>query len=434
MRSRHSFVRKFITGVIGAFCVCASANDLAPDVVLTARALNTNRKLITHLPLYTCLETITRNQPGKKKSNAARQDVVQVDVGVGTTEEMYSWPGDASFSPKDLPSLVGHGMLSTGLFHTFVENIFGAGQGIVKTAGAANMDGITALHFTYTVPSLESKWAVNWLGAKGAVGQQGEFWVDPSTLTLLQMDTTAVDIPYTLPLQSLSVSMRYRVQPNGEEEVLLPQSAHVEAIERNGIRHYEQVEFSHCHVFAAESGLSNATQDLTQTLTRYEQQRGILPAGLVLQLDLDTVVQPGEATVGKSIYAVLRDPVKLQGQPEIPHGAIVKGHVREFLKMQDPPNTFIVGLEFDELTWAGRSVAFLANMTSVQPIEGIEFALFKGQSRTVDTAAGRGSISLTTRTWAAAIPGVANFFLQGRGRNLPKGLRMTWRTAEMAHR
>jgi hypothetical protein len=48
MRSRHGFVRKFITGVIGAFCFCASANDLAPDVVLTAHALNTNRKLITH--------------------------------------------------------------------------------------------------------------------------------------------------------------------------------------------------------------------------------------------------------------------------------------------------------------------------------------------------------------------------------------------------
>jgi hypothetical protein len=409
------------------------AADLPPDVLLTARVLYVNRKLVTRLPLYTCLETITRDQPAKKNRASSKQDIVQVDVGVGAHDEMYSWPGDNSFSSKDVTALVGHGLLATGLFHSFVEDIFGNNHGVMRAAGEGSIDGRKALHFTYTVPSLESRWNVNWLGTTGVVGERGEFWVDPLNFTLLRLDVRAIDIPSSLPLQSLTVSIRHRIQVSGEEQVLLPQSAKLEAIDRDGLHYNDDVEFSHCHVFAAESSLSTTVEDLTQAVTRYEAQREILPAGLTVPVELHTPIRPDLAVVGGPVYAILREPVKMRNQPDIPRGARLKGRIREFEKMDDPPNTFLVGLEFDELAWPKHTAAFFATMTFVQPIPGIEFALFQGQSRTVNTAAGLGYTATTMRTWARTIPGVASFFLQGPGASLPKGLRMTWRTQNPAH-
>lgn len=47
------------------------AEDLPAGVLQTARAMNANRDLLKSLPLYTCLETISRSRSksGSRKSN-----------------------------------------------------------------------------------------------------------------------------------------------------------------------------------------------------------------------------------------------------------------------------------------------------------------------------------------------------------------------------
>ncbi|HEX4232531.1 MAG TPA: hypothetical protein VHZ07_27975 [Bryobacteraceae bacterium] len=102
----------------------ATSEDLSPDTLLVIHTLLANRKLLNQLSQYTCLETIDRSRPATKRHKPQKQDVIQLDVGVGAHQEIYSWPGDSSFSSKDLFSLVGHGMLANGLFESFAANLF----------------------------------------------------------------------------------------------------------------------------------------------------------------------------------------------------------------------------------------------------------------------------------------------------------------------
>src|SRR5690242_14289781 len=85
------------------------ADDLPSPVLETAHTLRHNRALLESLPAYTCLETITREQKGPKKRKPRALDVVQVDVGVGRNQEIYSWPGEKVFSSSDLAALIGQG-------------------------------------------------------------------------------------------------------------------------------------------------------------------------------------------------------------------------------------------------------------------------------------------------------------------------------------
>ena len=196
-----------VSSLVFAISVAISA-DLSPETLLVAHALLANRKLLSQLSQYTCLETIERSRPTTKRHKFEKQDVIQLDVGVGAHQEIFSWPGDAAFTSEDLGSLVGHGMLANGLFQSFAANLFIGDSGYVKAAGESIIDGRKAFHFTFTVPLLlQSRWEVNWMGARGWVGEEGEFWVDQSDLRLLRLDVAATNIQPTIPLQSLRLTI-----------------------------------------------------------------------------------------------------------------------------------------------------------------------------------------------------------------------------------
>lgn len=303
----------------------ATPDDLSPETLLVVHTLLANRKLLNQLSQYTCLETIERSRPTTKRHKPQKQDVVQLDVGVGAHQEIYSWPGDASFSSKDLFSLVGHGILASGLFESFAANLFIQDVGYVKAAGENIIDGKKAFHFTFTVPFLQTKWEVNWLGALGWVGEAGEFWVDKSDLTLLRLDVMATDIPLNVSLHSLTITIHYRLLPSGTGPVLIPEGAALTAIERNGTLYQEAIDFSHCRAFEAESNLAAATaepEDLTKVISRYEAQREVMPGGLVLGISLVAPVRAENTVVGNRVGAVLDAPVKTPTREVIPKGAL----------------------------------------------------------------------------------------------------------------
>jgi hypothetical protein len=414
----------------------ATCGDLTPDGLLVVHTLLANRKLLNQLSQYTCLETIDRSRPTTKRHKPQKQDVVQLDVGVGAHQEIYSWPGDSSFSSKDLFSLVGHGLLANGLFESFAANLFIGDVGYVKAAGENVIDGKKAFHFTFTVPLLlQSRWEVNWLGARGWVGEEGEFWVNESDLTLLRLDVTATDIPLNVPLQSLTITIHYRLLSSDTGQVLIPETAALTAMESNEMLHREAIDFSHCRAFEAESNLSATTpepDDLTKVIGRYEAEREIMPGGLVLGVSLETPVHANSTVVGDRVIAVLDAAVKTPMRETIPKGATLNGRVREFEKLEDPPNTFMVGLEFDELIWPGHTASFFASLLSLQSTPGVMPFLSSGREIRSGFGAFQGNQGVIKYTSPIAIPGVASFFLQGAGATLPKGFRTLWRTEDVA--
>ncbi len=414
------------------------AEDLPPEILLVAHTLQANGKMLKRLPQYTCLETISRSRPSRKGHKSEKQDVIQLDVGVGAHEELYSWPGDAAFSSKDVAALVGHGMLASGLFHSFAANLFVGDAGLVKAAGTSVVNGKKADRFTFSIPSLHKTWTVNWLGARGLVGEEGEFWVDESDLTLLRLDVTATDIPANIPLQSMKVTIQYRTLPSGEGRVLIPEEAGLKALEWNGTLNQEAVDFSHCRAFEAESSLvptGSTAEDLTKTVARYEAQREVLPGGLLFSIQLETPVKAGKTIVGDPITAVLESPVKTRTQEVIPKGAVLAGRVRRFESVDNPANSFILGLEFDEVTWPGHLAAFFGSLFSTQPLLGLDSSVTATEHvESVFSGVMHGDRTTVETVVPAAIPGVASFFLKGTATGLPKGFRMSWRTEEVKPR
>jgi hypothetical protein len=419
--------------LIISFSAASTYPDELPRSVLEmARAKQHNRDLLKRAPLYTCLETMSREQKTPRQRKPQRQDIVQVDVGIGARQEIYSWPGEQSFSSSDLGGLVGHGLLATGIFAAFARNIFVLDDAIVRPAGTDDLDGRKALHFTYSISSLQSSWNVNWLGAEGVVGESGEFWLDPASLTLLRLSVAATDFPPNLPLAAMTARITYQTVSIGSISALVPSAAQVVVTEINGTTHRDEIAFSQCRVFEADSKVADSPASLETAVEKYEAQRDAVPAGLDLPITLETGINAATVKLGEALTARLNKAVKLSAQLTAPRGALVKGRIREFLKLDDPPGTYQVGLEFNELDWPGHSGIFFAEAMNLQQIAGVSPFIARGSARSITTLAGLETTSTTERITPAAIPGVATFFLSNSN-VIPKGFQMIWRTQKTKH-
>ena len=399
--------------------------ELSPDVLKMAQAMNTNRDLLKRLQLYTCLETMERTSP-RERGRGKMHDVVQVDVGAGEGHELYSWPDESSFSPLDVGDLIGHGMLSNGMFEGFAHDVF-LGSAVARFTVEEIMQGTKALHFSYHVPSLGNDWRINWQGKRGELGQAGEFWVDAVDFHLLRLKVVAQDIPPQMLLHSLILTVDYQLSGSGDALTLVPSSSELTVVDTRGKIYRNEVAFSHCQVFHAESRVST-DEEAAAAFTQHKKEQGSLPAGLNLKIELAQPVVARTAHVGDEVQATLASDIKLNGGVTVPEGSLLKGRIRRFENIDDPPNTYLVGIEFSDLEVRGRSYRFLAELEDQEALQGISTELSK-TSETWMNSGIAGTSMTTERLIGTAIPGAAVFFLSNTA-VLPKGFRMTWRTKE----
>ncbi|MGH9655682.1 MAG: hypothetical protein ACRD6B_19730 [Bryobacteraceae bacterium] len=418
--------------VAGLSATPIDPQDLPQGIMAVARALRHNRDLLKNVSDYTCLETISRERKAPKQRNSLTLDVVQADVAVGEGTEIYSWPGEASFSSDNLEGLVGQGFVATGFFDAFAGNIFVQNGAAVKFAGKQDFQGRPALRFTYVL-SARAKWKVNWLGAHGNVGSAGEFWIDPKTFRLLRLDVHATQIPATLPLNAIQVAIDYKPLSIGNRDALIPSGAQILAVETTGTGYRDMIGYSQCHAFAAEATLSASPVNLKSAVQTYEAHRLHLPAGLKLRMALETRIQMNTAKIGDLVRARLEKAVKLSPELTIPRGSVIEGRVRELKTLGDPPNTRELGIAFDEIDWPGYAGIFFGKPIQIEQIPGLSMSLSKTTRQNRTTMIGALMNTTTEQVWPAEIPGVATFFLTG-SRVVPKHFRMTWRTEETQHR
>jgi hypothetical protein len=399
-------------------------DDLPPGVLKAAKAVTVNRELVKHVAKFTCLETIRRSDLARNQRSIKDQDVIQVEVAVGGGREVFSWPGQDNFSDSELGQIVGHGMLATGLFQSMVNTVFAGNAAAIHWIGEGALHGHPAYRFRYKVPSFLSRWQVDWLGARGIVGEEGEFWVDASQFTLLRLAVDAVDIPAALPLQHLEIVIDYRPESIGTAKTLLPESAGIVAVEWSGALHRAEVSFSHCRVFGAESTLLLSAADLVKEVSQFQKSRELLPAGLTLPLTLETPIDSAIAMVGDNIRARLEKTIALPDNSIIPQGAMAEGYLRQMERFNDGGSSYYqVGLEFDRMLWPGHSADFFADSLSSLP----EVRRSRG------VQSGHRGNWLTTESQSETIlpihiPGVASLVLEGDRVHVAKGFRIVWRT------
>jgi hypothetical protein len=228
--------------------------------------------------------------------------------------------------------------------------------------------------------------------------------------------------------------MDYGVVQGSDGKSLLPIEGTMTAVDGARKVYSNRVAFSHCHVFAAESRLSTGTGVMAAVLTRYKQNLELLPANLTLPVALTEPIVAKNARVGDLVTARLESAVQFSREHKIPAGSLLTGRIRQFARLDDPPNSYLVGLAFSELEGIERSYRFFAELFGMEPLPGVQSKIFRSRDVIVPlgtNAMGRMNTTTGETISSNAIPGTATFFLTGGTPSLPRGFRMTWRTVKV---
>ena len=387
-----------------ALPACAQSS-LSPEVLLLSRIRSHATADLSHLPNFTCLETIersTRNSP-LKPFNV--KDVVQVEVAYVGERELYAWPGASNFESRPLGDMIGSGMTSMGEYSAHARSVF-MGYAVIHYADEEEMGGHRAARYDYEISPAFSGYVVNVNGSSAIVGVRGAFWADTTTFDLLRLTVEGTDIPNQLGVRAMLTGIDYSRLRIGSGDFLLPRSSHVWMGHDTGIENRNRIEFTHCRQYATESVLSfeepSKAGERPDARAR-QAPEFTLPAGLTVSIRLEAPILILTAKVGDTISAALSSDLKHTGRLLAPKGALVSGRLR---LLQKDGERLIVGVEFTDLAFGDSHARFFAKLMSAD-------------SRYTQRQA--------TTYLPPELPGVGTFFIPAGVAQLPKGMPMEWK-------
>ncbi|MGA2741096.1 MAG: hypothetical protein ABSG65_27105 [Bryobacteraceae bacterium] len=387
--------------LVCAGSAAAASDDLPQDVLLLAHFKGRMRQALSQVLNYTCLESIQRLAQGPGMKSFSRLDTLLLEVSTvsGTgAKELLAWPGARRFEKTDPSSFANGGLMGTGIFALFARTVFLDSATIIEYSGAADLAGRRAARFDFRIPEVWSHYEIQANGAKATVGANGSFWIDPISLELLRMEVRASEIPEALGLSGAVTIIDYAPMHIGDAAVLLPQDAKMLLMLVSGEVRRNDIAFSHCHEYSAESSIRF---DLADSITpaAAPPARIDLPAGLTLSIALDTAIDSTTAHVGDLLRGHVVDDVRRKGKAlMVPKGANVTGRIRGLERSGSTEPAFDLTIEIARLDWENSSAEFYGEL------------LPKGSDR--------------------QIPGTGVLHIKGTQFHIDSGLRMNWRTLE----
>ncbi|MGA3023166.1 MAG: hypothetical protein ABSF98_00210 [Bryobacteraceae bacterium] len=227
-------------------CVGA-AQDLAPEVLMLARIKSHMREELSHIPNYTCLETISRfrNDSGSSPPSHGQLtavDTVRLEIVYSDHREWYGSPGGRHLSVDNPVAFIGSGMIGNGAFASTLNNVLAEASFTYR--GEETVGGRTAVRYDFRLPRLREALRISIPGGDGMVSEEGSFWVDPQSLDLIRLESRADEIPPYLPLEEASTNVNYARMRIGDHDVLLAQQADSHLLEATGVESYNRLEFT----------------------------------------------------------------------------------------------------------------------------------------------------------------------------------------------
>jgi hypothetical protein len=400
-----------------SFTVTAlAARGQSPADSLLARFREKVRQDMTGVPNYTCLETIERARRPPHSHNFKSADTVRLEVSSVAGKELFAWPGAREFEDRDATAMVNSGVIGTGMFATFAQNLFVAGRGTLQYKGAESLAGRGAVRYDFHLTEQEGRWQIQVNGASGMVAANGSFWFDPVTLDLLRLEVYGEHIPYSLHLEEAVFRTDYARAHIGDSDALLPKRSELTITYFSSEANRAVIDFSQCREYRTESKISFDAPGASVPETPKPQVRRVdLPAGLVVPIELDTAIDSKTASVGDTLRARVVQEVRYKGDLALPRGAVLTGHIRKLDRSSATP--FAVGIEFSEIEWEGVRGAFHAELADLDRKSA-------GAHRPVTYYDGHSNSVLIER----GLRGVGVFYIDAGAFRIPPGLRMTWRT------
>ncbi len=209
---------------------------------------------LARLPDFACVETISRFQRMPPSEVFKPLDSIRLEVAFVEGKELVAPAGGTvGFQDMDLKHLASGGVIGTGAFSAVARNLFVNDNGRTTGMEEDRILDRPALRFHFVVPAMLAGYTVSSNGAAGSVGLDGAFWADAETLELLRIEEHAVDIPAALGIEDTSTTVTYAKMRIGASDALLPRSAEVVVNNTNGWRARNEIEFTACREYVAES-------------------------------------------------------------------------------------------------------------------------------------------------------------------------------------
>jgi len=403
------------------FAVCltmtAGLAGQPPDESRLAGFKEKVRQDMTSIPNYTCLETIERAHREPHARSFKRVDTVRLEVSSVDGKEMFAWPGARRFEDQDMKSFVPSGTIGTGMFANFAQNLFVTGKGTLRYGAEENLAGRGAVRYDYHLTQQESGFLIRTSTAAAVVASKGSFWFDPVSLDLIRLDVHGEALPYSLRLEAAAIQTNYARVHIGDSDALLPKRSELMLTHFTGEASRDAIGFSDCHEYRTQSTISFEAPPANLPEVPKPQMRDVvLPAGLLVPVELDTAIDSKTASVGDTLHARVVEEVRNQGGLAVPRGATVTGHIRK-LERSSSAGSFAVGLEFSEIEWEGARAPFVAELADLDRKSA-------GAHRPVTYYDGHTYKVLIE----GGIRGTGIFYINAAGFRIAPGFHMLWRT------
>jgi hypothetical protein len=353
--------------VAAATTLCAQPTDLLPRFQASVK------ETLRRLPDYNCIETIARFRRSPPGPDFQPLDTLRLQVGLIDGRERYTWPDAARFDDRELRDLVGRGVIGTGNFAAHVQHVFLSPATRFNGPTAVGLHNRAAARFDYDVPVEYSRYKLRVAPEEAEVGVHGSFWIDLQTLDLLRLEVQADEIPPELGMSSVSEVMDYARLPIHDSNFLLPTSSQLTMVALDGEEHRNEITFTECHQFRADSNINFDAADAVppSPVSRHPAAPVAFPSSVLVELTLDSDIDPEKATLGDPIRARVARPVRDGAEIIAPEGSMVRGRLIRLERAAQPFEHYVVGLEFHTLEAADNRFDFFATMQDAGPAPGL---------------------------------------------------------------
>lgn len=331
---------------------------VSEGTLLLSRVKRVMEAHLSGVPNYTCQQSVERYQQKGNDARASLVDVLRLDVAFVGGRELFAWPGSLRFEEQEVNEVVRNGAFGTGDFTLHARGVFLSDGTQFDYLGEEPLEGRPARKFAYQKPLFRSGYQIanHRMGRRADVAYRGFFWVHPDTLDLMRLSVEALDIPLQLQVTAATSVLDYAMLPLGGRQALLPQRSELRLTDSYNVTSINKMRLTRCKLFQGESSIR--FDDPTEAGAAQAAQESFqLPAGLEMELALQSEVVHGVSAVGDPIEAVLKTDLRDGKKILLSKGAIAKGRITE-LSRHAEFDCFTVSFQMDEIR-AGNRVAQL---------------------------------------------------------------------------
>ena len=332
----------------------------------------------SRLANYACIQTIDRSyfepepEAGTCKPvtsgarlNLESTDRLRLEVTVSQGMEIHSWPGATRFDTRSLDHIISGGPIGAGAFATYLTDVFeNPGVGFhyegEKTTGPG-----ASLEFSFHVPLAASHYHVKAGSTWQPTAYDGSFSVDAVSLELQRLTIRTEELPPSTSMCQADTTLEYHRVHIGDGDVLLPRQGQLQTLMRNGRQATNQIAFSDCREYQAESQLRfDNGEDEAATAKLPVRATVALSIGLPITLALAAPIDTDTAAAGDLVSAKVVKPVRRAGSTTtlIPAGATVRGRITRVEHHLLPTPYFLISISFNRLELTGISSPFAARL------------------------------------------------------------------------